>query len=196
MTEQTNHKQIATDLKSLLSEIEKAMESFRYGLQMLIDGVPTVPASPSWAELDPVKKPPRGPSPIEAAAKDFFKYLDTWKEAEEAAASIRATIGAVYHTDGGRLEVPDETTDDFTERHIAQAERVMALYKQYVEIVFPSDMLLANADGQEEGFKEFLAGITTGLVEAMALLSIPAEMLEESDQGNYAAAKSLHGDRA
>jgi hypothetical protein len=69
----------------------------------------------------------------------------------------------------GRLTAPDETTDDFTERRIAQAERVMALYKTWWELVNPPDQLQPPDDGPGDTFEQFLANATADIIKALAL---------------------------
>lgn len=70
------------------------------------------------------------------------------------------------------------TTDDMTERRIAQAERVVALVKEWVELEFPPGTVCEDPnEADNRTFMEWLEDYRDQIFKAMAL---PAELLSES----------------
>lgn len=69
------------------------------------------------------------------------------------------------------------TTDDMTERRIAQAERVVALVKEWVELEFPPGTVCAEPnEADKRTFMEWLEDYRDQIFKAMAL---PPELLSD-----------------
>lgn len=81
------------------------------------------------------------------------------------------------------------TVDDLVERRIAQAERVVALYRLWSDTLWPRDLVgIVPEEPADEAptFQEWLEQITAELFKG---LKVPAELLEASEPPSWSASR-------
>ena len=124
----------------------------------------------------------RGPTSkeawLEGVLKSFSDY-QRFQDAELAADDVRQAFQDAIK--GGRLEPAPPTVEDLVDRRIAQAERVVALYRLWSDTLWPRDLIATvpeDPDAEPPTFQEWLDQTTAAIINAMG---VPAALLSAQD---------------